>query len=421
MTASADIWLISFSHHNTSIEERDRLAFSPDEVAEFVPKVGSILGNSEVAVLSTCNRTEFYVYGNGGTATWESISPIVRATKHFDGVRAEPAQLRGLDAARHLFRVAASMESLALGEDQILAQVKEVHRQILGVGARSPVLDRLYQFAIRCGKRVRTETTLCDGAVSIASASVELSKRIYGDLTPLEIALVGAGETAENAAQHFKANGATRFVVVNRGEERGRALADQFHGTYKPLRDLDSVLQTADIAVFATSATTPVLTRGALDAVMKRRRRRSLFLLDISSPRNVEPSASGASGVFLYNIDDLEGVIRDNLKTRQREIPRAEMIVDEMVGEWGAWMQTLRVRPTIGQLTKKFEALRQAEVARWSKDTSTEELDEFSRRLIKKLLHTPIMFLRDGTEDGTLKPEEVDVLRRIFALGDPDD
>lgn len=425
MTAvSHDIWLISFSHHNTSIEERDRLVFSPDEVAEFVPRVGSVLGDSEVAVLSTCNRTEFYLYGGASTPpTWDTISPLLSETRHIGGLAARPAQLRGAEVARHLFRVAASMESLALGEDQILAQVKDVHRQLLGFGGKSPVLDRLYQFAIRCGKRVRTETTLCDGAVSIASASVELSKRIYGDLSGLEIALVGAGETSENAAEHFKASGGTRFVVVNRGEERGRALADQFHGTYRPMDELDAVLRSADIAVFATAAKEPLINAAAMKPIMKARSYRSLFLLDISSPRNVDPKVANASGVFLYNIDDLEAVIRDNLKTRQKEIPHAERIIDELVEEWEAWMQTIRVRPTIGELARHFEALRESEIERFSSKYTPEQheaVDAFSRTLTKKLLHDPIMFLRAGIEDGSLKPEEVDILRRIFGLGDPE-
>lgn len=422
--ATPDIWLISFSHQNTSIEERDRLAFSADEVAEFVPRAGSVLGDSEVAVLSTCNRTEFYVYGGERAPTWDTIGPIVSQTKAMPGISASPTQLRGSDAARHLFRVAASMESLALGEDQILAQVKEVHRQILGVGGKAPVLDRLYQFAIRCGKRVRTETTLCDGAVSIASASVELSKRIFGDLSKVEVVLVGAGETAENAAEHFKASGATRFVVVNRGEERGRALADRFHGSWLPLDQLEQALLSADIAVFATGATQPLLAGRQMRSLMKARAFRSLFLVDISNPRNVDPDAGNAPGAFLYNIDDLEAVIQDNLKTRQKEIPRAEAIVEEMVAEWDAWMQTIRVRPTIGELARQFETLRAAEVERWASKYTPEQLEAveaFSKSLVKKLLHDPIMFLRSGIDDGTLQPEEVDILRRIFGLGSPDD
>lgn len=423
MSAARDIWLVSFSHHNTSISDRDRLAFSDDEVARFVPGARTMLGDSEVAVLSTCNRTEFYGYG--GPPSWDELSPLVTETKNLspDAI-ARPSRYTGREAARHLFRVAASMESLALGEDQILSQVKEVHRQILGFKGKSPVLDRLYQFAIRAGKQVRTETSLCDGAVSIASAAVELSKRIFGDLADLEIALVGAGETSANAAEHFKASGATQFVVVNRGPERGRELADQFHGTFRPLDELLEVSLSADVMVFATGAQDHLLSRDQVKRVMKQRSYRSLFVIDISNPRNVEPAVSKVSGVFLYNIDDLEAVIRDNLKSRQKEIPIAEGIIDNLLDEWEAWMQTIQVRPTIGELARFFHSIRDQELERYGPNYTPgqlEAVESFSTGLVKKLLHNPIMFLRDGVDQGTLKPEEVDVLRRIFRLDEFDD
>lgn len=423
MSAVRDIWLVSFSHHNTSIEERDRLAFSPDEVEAFVPSARNVLGDSELAVLSTCNRTEFYGYGGG--PPWEKLGPLVVQQKHLPAETiAHPSEFRGKDAARHLFRVAASIESLALGEDQILSQVKEVHRQILGLPTKSPVLDRLYQFAIRAGKRVRTETTLCDGAVSIASASVELSKRIYGDLSSLEIVLVGAGETAENAAEHFKASGATQFVVANRGAERGKALADRFGGTYRPLDQLLDVCHTADVAVFATGSPDRLLEKREMKAVMKKRGYRSLFLIDISNPRAVDAAVGKLPGVFLYNIDDLDAVIKDNLKSRQKEIPRAEQVIEELVEEWDAWMQTIRVRPTIGGLARIFEAIREEEIQKWGDKYTPEQreaVDAFSKGLVKKLLHNPISYLRSAVEDGTLKPEDVDLVRRLFELDRLDD
>ena len=423
MSAARDIWLISFSHHNTTIEDRDRLAFSADEVDALVPDARVALGDSEFAVLSTCNRTEFYGYG--GSPGWNELGRIIVARKAVSAdALARPSEFRGKDAARHLFRVSASMESLALGEDQILSQVKEVHRQILGHAEKSPVLDRLYQFAIRAGKRVRTETTLCDGAVSIASASVELSKRIFGDLGSLEIALVGAGETAETAAEHFKAAGATRFVVVNRSAERGKALADRFGGTYRPMGQLADVLGSADVAVFATGSADQLVDKRAMKTVMKQRGFRSLFLIDISNPRNIDPAVSKLSGVFLYNIDDLDAVIKDNLKSRQKEIPAAEAIIEELVEEWDAWMQTIRVRPTIGSLARFFQSVRDDELERYADrytDEQREAVDAFSRGLVKKLLHNPIMFLRQSVENGTLKPEDVDLVRRLFDLDSLDD
>lgn len=419
-----DIWLISYSHHNCSVEERDRLAFTAEELAEFVPGARTQI-EAELAVLSTCNRTEFYGYG-ADTGAWEDkLVPLVHQTKHIDprGL-AQPSRFTGSAAARHLFRVSASMESLALGEDQILAQVKDVHRQIIGLSGKSPVLDRLYQFAIRAGKRVRTETTLCDGAVSISSAAVELSKRIFGDMRELQVLLVGAGETGEHAAEHFRAAGATRFAVVNRGEERGRRLADRFGGEYYPLEELEQALKSADVAVFATGASDHLLTKKLAKPLMRRRSFRQLFVIDISNPRNVEPSVGGVSGVFLYNIDDLQEVIRDNLKSRQKELPAAEAIIEEVVQEWEAWMQTTLVRPTIASLAQTFERIRAEELERHGSRYSAEQLEAveaFSKGLTKKLLHNPIAFLRQSIESGELKPEHVDVVRSLFNLDGTDD
>ena len=421
MSDIRDITLFSFSHRNTSLEDRDRLAFSTEDVRQFVPRAREGVGG-EIAVLSTCNRTEFYVYGPPRQVSWDGLRGLVAQIKTFDlSGLASPDHFHGNSAARHLFRVAASMESLALGEDQILSQVKEVHSQIVDLPEKSPVLDRLYQYAIRAGKRVRTETSLCAGAVSISSASVELARKIFGDFADLEILLVGAGETSEHAAEHFKAGGANSFVVCNRGERRGKDLADRFHGVYRPLSEIEQACLSADIVVLATGSPEYLLTKRQMKAVMKARGYRSLFVIDISNPRNCEPSVSGVSGVFLFNIDDLDAVIADNLKHRQKEIPQAEQIVDEVLAEWDLWMQTLRVRPTIAGLAKFFDEIRLQELDRQSGKLRPDELallDGFSRSLVKKLLHNPIMFLRNSVENNTLKSEDLDLVWSLYKLDD---
>lgn len=420
MSSIRDISLFSFSHRDTPLDIRDELAFSDDEMESFVPEARSSLG-SEVAILSTCNRTEFYVFGNGEVA-WERLEPLVKSKKEVAARRAiAPTRFVGRDAAKHLFRVAASIESLALGEDQILSQVKEVHRRILGAGGKSPVLDRLYQYAIRVGKRVRTETSLCDGAVSISSAAVELAKRIFGGFDELEIALIGAGETAASAAEHFKTAGGTRFVVVNRGEERGQALAADYHGTYRPITDIEDVAKTADIMVFATGSQEHLLDAATMKRLMKKRSYQSIFIIDISNPRNVDPHVGDVSSVYLFNIDDLESVVQDNLKERQKEIPAAEKIIDEVLDEWDAWMQTMRVRPTIASLAQTFESIRQQELQRQQGKLDSEELarlDVFSKGLVRKLLHNPIMHLRQAVETQELSADHLELVQKLFDLQD---
>ncbi len=410
--------MFSFSHQNTPIKFRDLISFSPNDVDIFVPDVRRAIG-AEIAILSTCNRTEFYFYGDPNLA-WGGVKDFVSGTKQIDASQIPtPRGELGRDAARHLFRVASSMESVALGEDQILVQVKDVHRQILGHTSKSPVLDRLYQFAIRTGKRVRTETSLCEGAVSISSASVTLAKRIFGSFEKLEIALVGAGETCESAAEHFKANHANRFVVVNRGEERGNALAEKYQGTYRPLNELLNSCRTADVMVFATGATEHLLKAKDLKPIMKQRGYRPLFLIDISNPRNIDPEIAKVSGVYLYNIDDLQEVIRDNLTSRQAEIPKAEIIIESMLDEWEAWLRTIRVRPTIANLAQFFETLRKQELASLENKISESEMDlleQFSKKLTKKMLHNPIQYLRDSVEENSLKPGDVELVSRLFDL-----
>ncbi len=416
MSTTPDISLFSFSHRNTPLDIRDELAFSAEETAQFVPQVRDQLG-AEIAVLSTCNRTEFYLFG--AQKSWDEMSPFVSSLKEI-AVRADvsPLQFRGREAARHLFRVAASIESLALGEDQILAQVKDVHRQILDVEGKSPILDRLYQYAIRVGKRIRTETALCAGAVSISSAAVELAKRIFEDFSTLHVVLVGAGETNESAAEHLKAAGATRFTVVNRGEERGQQLAAKFHGTYRPLDQLEETLKIADVMVFATGSPDFLVTKKDLKKAMRDRSYKSLFMIDISNPRNVDPKVSSVSGVFLFNIDDLEAVIKENLTERQKEIPRAEAIIDEVLTEWDTWMQAMKVRPTIAQLAQFFESIRQQELGRQKglSEADEELLEQFSKSLVRKLLHNPITFLRSSVEEQNLTPEHIDLVWRLFEL-----
>ncbi len=420
MSSSRDISLFSFSHRDTPLDVRDELAFSEEEVTTFVPAARETL-ESEIAVLSTCNRTEFYVFGNG-EAAWESLERLVKDKKEVAARhRIRPTQFMGRDAARHLFRVAASIESLALGEDQILSQVKEVHRRILEAGGKSPVLDRLYQYAIRVGKRVRSETSLCDGAVSISSAAVELARGIFGGFDELEIALVGAGETAASAAEHFKAAGGTSFVVVNRGEKRGQSLAAKYHGTYRPLSELEDVARTADIMVFATGSPTHLLEAKTMKGLMKKRAYQSIFIIDISNPRNVEPAVGNVSSIYLFNIDDLETVVQDNLKERQREIPAAEAIIEEVLDEWDAWMQTMRVRPTIAGLAQFYEGVRQQELEKHRVRLDSDEyerLDAFSKGLVKKLLHNPIMHLRQAVENQELTADEIELVQRLFDLRD---
>lgn len=413
------LFAISFSHRNTGLDERDALAFTPEEIDLFVDHCTQHW-QLEAAVLSTCNRTEFYLVGTPREPIWKLIKPLVVQLRKLDGEKLPtPAVVEGEIAALHLFRVAASLESVALGENQILAQIKDVHEHIVTQRQKTPILDRLFQYAIRVGKRVRTETSLCEGALSISSAAVDLASKIFGDFRSREILIVGAGETAEAAAMHFRSSGADRFVVLNRSAARGKEVAERIKGTYRPLEELSEACKTADVAVFATGARDHLLTYDGLKSVMKARGYRPIFLIDISNPRNVDPEVTRLDSAFLYNIDDLEQVVEGNLASRKNEIPAALEIIHYMVREWRSWQQSMQVTPTIASLARFFEEVRTQEVGRHSGLSAEEQarLDDFSRGLVKKLLHNPIMYLRSAVDEDRLRAEDLDLVSALYKLG----
>ena len=420
---STEIGAISFSHQNTTLAERDLLAFSSSEIEQSLAIFRDKLGG-EVGILSTCNRTEFYASGACAPTLWEDVKDLVAGIKGVRPTRLPvPHQFYGAEAARHLFRVSASLESLALGEDQILAQVKDAHEHLLGAEEKSPVLDQLFQLAVRAGKDVRTNTTLCQGNVSISSVSVELAKKIFGQFKRFTILLVGAGETGVNAGVHFRAAGAKDFIIVNRGQERGEAVAEQFDGEYMPLHRLSDACVRADIVVFATGAQHPLLDLESMRNIMRARRNRQILLIDISNPRNVDPRAGEPDGVFLYNIDHLESIVQENLQERTDQIPLAETILESYVDEWDAYLRARRVTPTIAALSKHFKSVRQQELDHFRNKISEGEyelLEEFSKRLIKKLQHNPIIHLRKSAASNELRSEDLDLVIKLHGLLDDD-
>jgi glutamyl-tRNA reductase len=334
-------------------------------------------------------------------------------------------EVADLEVARHLFRVAAGLDSLVVGEPQILGQVKEAHAAAAGTQTAGAVLNRLFHASFAAGKRVRTETALGAGAVSIGFAAVALARKIFGDLRGRSVLVVGAGEMGKLTALHMKSQGVNRVTIVSRTMGHAARTAEAIGGaSAAPWEELDAVLGVSDIVITATGAAAPILTKARVEGVMRRRRDRPLFLIDIALPRDVEPEAADIEQVFLYNIDDLQATVQENLARRAGEVERAEAIVSEEVSKFAGWLRSRGAIPTLVALRQRFESIRRAELERLDFKLSAltpdarARVDEVTRLLVEKLLLTPTEQLKLLDPDTVAASTEA--LTRLFALNDSD-
>jgi len=308
---------------------------------------------------------------------------------------------------------------MVLGENQILSQVKSSYDLILSSGYQFPLLNRLFQEAIRAGKSVRTNTALCQGAVSISLAAVELARKIYSSFEKRKILLVGAGETNELVAIHFKAIGATQFIVANRGVEKRQKLAEKYAAKAISLDHLEDALLEADVVIVATGSQHYLIDFALMQRVIKLRNHRSLLMVDISSPRNVDPAVSKLDEIFLYDIDHLKNVIAENLEKRRGEIPHAKELIATVNKDYSTWLKSLDVVPTISKLAGYFNQIRQQELEKFvnkTEDREFEHLEQLSKSIVKKLLHYPILNLREMANGQKLDMSKINTIWEIFRL-----
>jgi glutamyl-tRNA reductase len=323
-----------------------------------------------------------------------------------------------------LFRVAAGLDSLVVGEPQILGQVKDAHSTATELQTVGPMLNRLFHASFAVGKRVRTETALGSGAVSVSYAAVSLAKKIFGDLGGRRVAVIGAGEMGKLTALHMKSQGVSHVAIVSRTMAHAARTAEAIGGaTAAPWDELDAAIGASDIVITATGAAAPILTKARLEGVMRHRRSRPLFIIDIALPRDVEAAAGEIEQVFLYNLDDLQATVRENLARRASEVARAESIVAEEVDRFGAWFRSRGAIPTVVALRQRFEAIRQAELERLEPKLAAlppdarRRVDEITHILVEKLLLTPteqLKALGDAESVGAYS----EALTRLFALSD---
>ena len=398
---------VGLNHRTAPVELRERLAVTETEIPEILQLMIAQSSVREAALLSTCNRVEMTMVTHDPDATIAVAHEWFahKSGMELDTVREHLYSFTTDDAIRHLFAVASGLDSLVLGEPQILGQVKTSYEQALAAGTAGHILHRLYQSTFSAAKRARSETAIGKQAVNISSCAVELAKRIFGDLTGKTVMLIGAGEMAELAARHLRGNGCTSILVANRTLERAKNLAIEFEGHALTLEELPEYLDSADIIVSSTGASTYVLLPEVVQAAMKKRSGKPVFLVDIAVPRDIDPRIGNIDGAYLYDIDDLQQVVEGNQEQRKREAEQAKALLDEDAQNLLAWLKSLESVPLIRAIQEQSEFMRKDELtkaARYMKgltDEQQEMVERFSRAMMKRFLHMPLRTLKTLPDD----------------------
>ncbi|MXV84791.1 glutamyl-tRNA reductase [Candidatus Poribacteria bacterium] len=418
---------IGTSHHVAPIEFRERLAFSEEQLIESHQHLRESDQIQESVILSTCNRVEVYAVLNSvrtAEAAGKVLAEFLSRCHQIDTASLKKWTYlhHNLETIQHLFRVISSLDSMVVGESQILGQVKDAYDTSRSAGSSGPILNRLFTKAFSVGKRIRSETTITTGAVSISYAAVELAKKIFNTLEGKTVAIIGAGEMSELTAKHLIANGVSNVIVANRTYQRAVKVAEKFKGT--PLAydsDLNFLID-ADIVISSTNAPDYLIKRQPLVNIMRKRKHRYMFLIDIAVPRDIDPDVSKLDSAFLYNIDDLEAVVASNLQDRQQEAIHAEQIVSEEAKRFYDQLQVFQVNPTIKALHQQFRQIADTELqACFYKTTLSDAQEEaiasMTQAIVKKLLHHPMKNLRGAVNDGDADHGQyIQALQELFVL-----
>jgi len=420
------IHLIGLNHKTAPVEIREKMALSGDQALPY--RELKELGCEECCILSTCNRVEITFVARDADKTAPAVRKFLFGGSDLSQEEYEKYSYlhRGQEAVTHMFRVASSLDSMIVGEPQILGQLKQAFKTAVEHGATGPILNRFLHKAFSVAKRVRTETNIGGSAVSISYAAVELAKKIFGELAGKRVMLLGAGEMAELAAEHLITQGIAEVVVVNRTVERAMNLARRFKGRAAGLDELTDRLAEADILISSTGAPGLVLEADQVRPIMRQRMNSPLFLIDIAVPRDLDPAINDIDNVYLYDIDDLQHVVDMNKSERDREAKRGEAIVREESLKFTSWLDAMEIGPTIAALRAKADEICRAELGRSLKklsglsDKERKSLEKMASAIAAKMLHDPIMFLKNETDPG-LRTEKLAVIRRVFAIDPPNE
>jgi glutamyl-tRNA reductase len=417
----ARLFVVGWDFRGAAEALRTRVAFTADDVREGLRRLAGDGLVSESVIVSTCHRSEIYSFAEGEQGE-DGLTRFVSEWRGLDRALLESSGFRrfGGEAARHLFRVAAGLDSMALGESEVLGQVRQALSIARETGTSRVVLHRLFESAMRAGKRVRTETEIGAHPLSIASIGVELADKVFGDLAARTILVIGAGETGALFARHAFEAGVRDVRIANRSVERAEEVARGVGGRALPLESVGEELSRSDVVVGTTASPRPIVSRADVEAAMRQRRGRPMFFLDLAMPRDIDSEVRDVYNVFLYDLDGLEEVAAENRRRRLREVPRAEAILEEELGRFLSWFGNLSVVPTVTDLKRRLQELRDGELARLPAE-DRERMRPIADSIVAKLLHEPMRRLKSESEPSR-RLERVEAIRHLFDLDRrPDD
>ncbi|MCF8024514.1 MAG: glutamyl-tRNA reductase [Desulfobacteraceae bacterium] len=421
-----ELGILGINHISAPVELRECLAFSDQECRTAVQELKKRPEISEILIISTCNRVEMLFTAQDTNEAIKNLKAYITETKSVEESRFESSLYTycGSMAVKHLFRVASSLDSMVLGEPQILGQVKAAYRNAVNNRGTGVILNRLLHKAFSVAKRIRSETGIGDRAVSISYAAVELARKIFGRLEDKAILLVGAGEMAELAVEHLNRIRSTgALYVANRTFEVGVDLARRFSGTAISFGEIGNTFKSADIIISSTGAPEYVITRDQVRPVMRQRKHRPLFFIDIAVPRDIDPAVNRIDNAYVYDIDDLQDVIEENAESRRSESEKAERIIEEAVLRFDQWYESLDAVPTIKQLRGKLDAILDSELKKTLQSMDRlssrdiQALERMNEAVVKKILHDPARFLKNPGSHRD-KSLYIDLTRKIFNLED---
>ncbi len=419
--------IIGISHKTAPVEVRDAVALNEDEQRHVLTTLKNTFNTDGCMVLSTCNRTELYMSADDLGRKLPDILKWLDQLKECNYFSdTSTAYLKtGEQVVHHFFEVIAGIDSQIVGEQQITGQVKDGYNLAHEQKVTDSIINKLFNYGMQARKKVFSDTYLYDGTVSISFAGVELARKIFSDLSKKEILLIGAGKTAELAAFHFMENGVKQINIVNRTFKNAEELAEKFNGRAYRLEDLPEALKTADIVISATSSKEFVVTSSLINPILKARHHQPMFLIDLAIPRDIDPEINNFDSIYLYNLDDLEEIVKMNLENRQKEIPKALKIVEEHVAEFRKWMATHSMSSVIGKLKKQLDILRLNEMERLKNKLPPngyrEQIDYLTESIINKVVRQHVKSLKKNASDPVLYQQHVDLIYNLFEIDEDND